>query len=78
MARPIRVEYADAAYHVTARGNERKELYRDDYDRRRFLVTLATASDRFGLVVHAYCLMPNHHHLQDCSARADPSKGRWI
>jgi hypothetical protein len=37
MARPIRVEYAGAVYHLTARGNERKAIYRDDADRLRFL-----------------------------------------
>jgi len=40
MARPIRVEYANAVYHVTARSNERKVIYRDDADRQRFLETL--------------------------------------
>ena len=63
MARPIRVDYADAAHHVAARGNERKAIYREDDDRRTFLDTLATACERLGLVVHAYGLMPNHYHL---------------
>jgi putative transposase len=63
MARPIRIEYAGAVYHVTARGNERKAVFRDDDDRRRFSETLAECVERFGLVVHAYCLMPNHYHL---------------
>jgi len=73
MARPIRVEYADAAYHVTARGNERKAIYRDDHDQRRFLDAVATACERFGLVVHAYCLMPNHYHLLAQTPRANLS-----
>jgi putative transposase len=59
MARPIRVEFENAVYHVTARGNER----RDVPDRQRFLETLQEAVERFGVVIHAYCLMPNHYHL---------------
>ena len=47
MARPVRVEFADAVYHVTARGNERKAIYRDDADRQRFLETVEQAVERF-------------------------------
>ena len=63
MARPLRVEFEQAVYHVTARGNQRQAVFRDDADRTRFLETLAEAAERFGVIVHAYCLMPNHHHL---------------
>ena len=59
----LTLQFEGAAYHVTARGNERKEIFRDDDDRLRFLKTLEDASSRFGLVIHAYCLMPNHYHL---------------
>ena len=50
MARPIRVEYPDAAYHLTARGNQGKAIYRQDHDRERFLETLAEMAQRFLLV----------------------------
>lgn len=73
MARPIRVEFTDAVYHVTARGNERKAIYRDDQDRQRFLETVAEAHDRFGVVIHAYCLMSNHYHLLIQTPRANLS-----
>ena len=73
MARPIRVEFADAVYHVTARGNERKAIYRDDQDRQRFLETTQEVHDRFGVVIHAYCLMPNHYHLLIQTPRANLS-----
>ena len=49
MARPIRVEFEGAVYHVTARGNERKPIYRDDRDRERFLEILEETVKRFGL-----------------------------
>jgi putative transposase len=63
MARPIRVEFAGAAYHVMARGNERRAIFVDDQDRRRFLETVGEMVERFGVRVHAYCLMLNHYHL---------------
>lgn len=79
MARPIRVEYPDAVYHVTARGNERKAIYRDDADRQRYLETVEEAVERFGLVIHAYCLMPNHYHLLIQTPRANLSAGAgWL
>ncbi|HUI05809.1 MAG TPA: transposase [Verrucomicrobiae bacterium] len=63
MARPIRVEFEDAVYHVMARGNERRAIFRDDGDRDVWLKTLSETVDRFGVRMHAYCLMPNHYHL---------------
>jgi putative transposase len=63
MARPLRIEYPDAFYHVTARGNERKDIYRDERDRERFLAYLETAVVRYKAVIHVYCLMNNHYHL---------------
>lgn len=73
MARPIRVEFPDAVYHVTARGNERKEIFLDDRDRRTFLRTTGGMVGRFGVIVHAYCLMPNHYHLLVQTPRANIS-----
>lgn len=71
MARPVRVEFENAVYHVTARGNERKDVYRDVADRQRFLETLEEAVGRFGVVVHAYCLLDNHYHLLLQTPRAN-------
>jgi REP element-mobilizing transposase RayT len=36
MARPLRIIYEGAVYHVTLRGNERRAIFRDDRDRERF------------------------------------------
>jgi putative transposase len=63
MARPLRLEYPGALYHVTARGNERKSIFRSDADRKAFLSILSQAVDRYRLVVHAYVLMQTHYHL---------------
>ena len=63
MSRPLRVEYPGALYHVTARGNERKPIFRDDHDRESYLATLAKCHARLAFQVHAFCLMSNHVHL---------------
>ena len=60
---PSRVEYPGAVYHVTARGNERREIFRGDEDRRLFLTTLAESIELHGLRLHGFCLVPNHYHL---------------
>jgi len=79
MARPIRVAYPGAVYHVTARGNERKAIYRDEADRVRFLETVEEMVERFGVVVHAYCLMPNHYHVLLETPRGNLSAGvGWV
>lgn len=63
MARPLRIEYPGAFYHVTARGNEQKDIFKSRADREQFLTYLETTAERYGAVVHAYCLMDNHYHL---------------
>jgi putative transposase len=63
MARALRIELPGGRYHVTARGNEQRDIYRDDRDRQHFLDLLAEAPDRFGTRLHAYMLMNNHYHL---------------
>ena len=63
MARPLRIQFPGACYHVTARGNERKPIFRDDRDRERFLERLAAVVRRYRLTLHAYVLMRNHYHL---------------
>ena len=63
MARPVRIEYPGAYYHVTSRGNERKAIFRDDQDREIFLKLLSRAVEQFYLRLHGYVLMDNHYHL---------------
>lgn len=63
MARPLRIEYPGAFYHITARGNEQKDIFRDDKDRSQFLGYLETAAGRYKAVIHVYCIMSNHYHL---------------
>jgi len=61
--RPLRLDFAGAVYHVVARGNEKKAIFRDDGDRREYLARLAACCRRFEFRLYAFCLMGNHVHL---------------
>jgi len=63
MARPLRIEYEGAIYHVTARGNERAKIFFSKKDYEKFKEYIAAGRNRFGLILHAYVLMTNHYHL---------------
>jgi len=63
MARPLRIEYPGAFYHVTCRGNAREKVFFIDPDREMFLELLADVAERFTWRCHAYCQMTNHYHL---------------
>ena len=63
MARPLRIERIGCWYHLTARGNERRDIFRDDKDRRHFLELLEEVVSMFAVRLHAYVLMSNHYHL---------------
>lgn len=63
MARPLRLEFAGALYHLTARGNARGEIFLDDEDRRLFAGLLSKEIAQQGWRCYAYCLMSNHFHL---------------
>lgn len=63
MSRPARLEFSGAVYHVIARGNEQRDVFRDDSDRETYLRRLVHYRDRFRFRLYAYCLMTNHVHL---------------
>ena len=63
MARPLRIEYAGALYHITSRGNSRGRIFLSDHDKNTFLDTLHLVIKRYGWKCYAYCLMDNHYHL---------------
>jgi REP element-mobilizing transposase RayT len=75
MSRPLRIEYAEAVYHVTCRGNARKSIFKDDKDRGMFLNILEEVNDRYHWFCHAYCLMNNHYHLVIETPDGNLSKG---
>ena len=63
MTRALRIEYRGAFYHVLSRGNQKLSIFLSDGDRCFFLKCLRDAYERFGSIVHVYCLMENHYHL---------------
>lgn len=63
MARPLRIAFPGAFYHITTRGNERKAVFKSKRDREKFLEYLETATERYNAAIHAYCLIGNHYHI---------------
>ena len=57
MARPLRIEFSGALYHITSRGDRREEIYEDDTDREAFLEILGQVIENWNWLCHAYCLM---------------------
>ncbi len=75
MSRPLRIEFAGALYHLTARGDRREAIYEDDADRQSFLDVLAEVVERYNWVCHAFCLMTNHYHLVVETVEGNLSQG---
>jgi len=74
VARPLRIEYPGAFYHVTSRRNERGTVFQSNRDREKYLSYVESAHERYGAVVHTYCLMGNHYHLLLETPRGNLSK----
>ena len=75
MARPLRIEFAGALYHITSRGDRRESIYEDDEDRETFLDVLAEVIERYNWICHAFCLMTNHYHLLIETVEGNLSQG---
>ena len=78
MSRHLRIQYADAIYHVMARGNARQDIVGDDADRQRLIDGLEKAVARSGWVLYAFVLMTNHLHLVLKTPRANLSRGMQL
>lgn len=75
MARPLRIEFQGALFHVTSRGDRREPIYEDDEDREMFLSTLAAVIGDMNWLSHGYCLMTNHYHVLIETPDGNLSKG---
>ncbi len=75
MARPLRLEFPGALYHVTSRGNARESIFVDDTDRRQFLEVLDRVCGRTRWRIRAWCQMGNHYHLLLETPEANLSAG---
>src|SRR3990172_12124934 len=74
MARPPRIEFPGAFYHVIARGNQKQDIFLDDEDRSEYLGRLRHYKEERGFVLYAYVLMSNHLHLLIETPKAPLSK----
>jgi putative transposase len=63
MARPLRIEYEGAFYHVTSRGYERRKIFFEETDYRKFLSYFKEGREKHGYLIYCYVLMSNHYHL---------------
>ena len=63
MARALRIKYKNALYHITSRGNERRNIFADDPDRDFFLKTLKESLNTYHVILYSYVLMSNHFYL---------------
>lgn len=75
MTRPLRLEFPNALYHVTSRGDRREDIYEDDNDRERFLEIFGAVVNNYNWLCHGYCLMSNHYHLIIETLDGNLSKG---
>ena len=79
MARPWRIEYGGALYHVFSRGNNQQDIFITDDDRYLFLDTIGQMSERFDTDIFAYVLMGNHYHLLLRTQKANLSRSmQWF
>ena len=79
MARPLRIEYPGAFYHITTRGVGRQDIFFDEADKQMFLEKLGDVQEKWGLVVHGYCLMSNHYHLEVETLEGNISRSmQWL
>ena len=79
MARPLRIEYPGAFYHVMHRGNAGADIFESDRDREKFLEYISKAVERYEIKIHTYCLMTNHYHLLTETPHPNLSQAiKWI
>ena len=76
MARPLRIEFPGALYHVISRGNAKQDIFLDDGDRHQFLDALSETAERLNWRILVYCLMTNHYHL--CIETVEPTLARGM
>jgi putative transposase len=79
MARPLRIEFKGALYHILSSGNEGRDIFLMDDDYEIFLGVLEEMSERFGVDIFAYVLMSNHYHLLIRTNKQNLSKSmQWV
>lgn len=77
MSRPLRIRYPGAVYHVTCRGNDRQDIFRDNTDRTEFLEILAGSQIIYNVKLYGGVLMGNHFHLLLETPQGNLNKFIW-
>lgn len=75
MARPLRIEFPGALYHIASRGNAREDIFLDKADRVVFQEVMASVVKQMDWVCHGYCSMTNHSHLVIETLKGNLSRG---
>jgi putative transposase len=75
MARPLRIQFPNAAYHVTCRGIRKDTIFFADRDRFEFIHKMNESCEKYSFILNAFCLMPNHYHLFLQTPLANLSEG---
>ena len=75
MARPLRIQFPGALYHITSRGDRKEDIFHDRHDRMIFLEIFESIIFRYNWLCHAFCLMNNHYHLLIETLDANLSEG---
>ena len=79
MPRQLRIQYEGAFYHITSRGVERRKIFIEDQDYEKFYSYLEKTAEIYHLIIHAFCLMPNHYHIECETPRANLSEAmQWL
>jgi REP element-mobilizing transposase RayT len=79
MARPLRITYPGAVYHITNRGVNKQPIFFEEEDYDKFLEYLAEVSERMQVIIHGYCLMSNHYHLEITTPNENISRTiQWL
>ena len=76
MTRPLRIIYPDAVYHITNRGVNRQPIFFAEEDYQRFLNYLEQIHRRMDIMIHAFCLMTNHYHLEITTPESNLSRNK--
>ena len=63
MARPLRIQYPGAMYHIISRGNGRMTIFHNEKDRMKFVYFMDRVVHKYNWIIHTYCLMGNHYHI---------------
>jgi REP element-mobilizing transposase RayT len=74
MARPLRIQYPNAWYHVMNRGRSRTQIFSSREDYTTFVELLKDASSLWKVRIAGYCLMSNHYHLLIQTPQANLSR----